>query len=232
MDQGVDLACCQRPQPDQSSTGEQRLIEELIKLRAARRGPQRPDQQQGHVGQLVCHRAEREQRRLVRPVQVLEHHQHRGLSACPLDQVSDLLRHAVPGIHHGRGRRLARGDLAATGQQSPDRGPAGTGGTAPKGERASDRTERARALEGIGVAPKHRHATPMGVVDQPAHQPGLADPGFTFDQQRRRPATSDVLQQPSGKSELVLSPHEAIRRQGAPYRDCTWRKRAGSSSGG
>jgi hypothetical protein len=74
-------------------------------------GRKRRGEQQRHLRELASNPPQRQQRRAVGPMQILQRHQHRTLEGQPLDQINDCL-------HHPELQRPSRGRLR-TGSRSP-----------------------------------------------------------------------------------------------------------------
>ena len=178
--------------------------------------------------------AQQEQRRLVGPVQVVEHEDDRGVVRAGGQQVGDGLEQAVAlGVGLGLQRLGQAGDPGAELGQQPGelaRQGAQLGPQPVGGDRRGVAPQRLReGLEGgaqlrVAAAPEDGAALVVGDADGLGDQPGLADAGLAGDQHqaalaRRRPPSTPTPARPArpppGEGE-DRAPSRRPRAAGAP----------------
>lgn len=125
-------------------------------------------------------------------MQVLEDQHHRHPRGDRLDELHDLIDHAEP--HVGSRRRCTRVQgPSLTREQPTDGHPARVRRPRSKIQRVRDHAEGAGSLKWVAAPPENGCTARAGLVPDLLNKPGLTKPSLALDQQHRRRAANDVL---------------------------------------
>jgi hypothetical protein len=174
-------------------------------------GRKHPDERPSQLAHDIC---EQDRRRLVRPLQIIEHQQQPARPGRLRQPPANLREHREPLIAAGVGAISWRRAFGVTEQARPQ---AHTGRVIigrPDGGLIQHQPPQAVRRQAVPVGrpgPRHRHAPRSGRRGGLLRQPGLPDPCLTRAQHKTAATRQGIIQQHHDPSQLAVTAHHRPR---------------------